>query len=106
MNRWELNPKVKEVYLPIIKEHIDKIENYNPKEEDPYEIELDLSDTPLNPYILWNILEEDLGYERIRQDDNGWQLDFWVYFEKTGHSNLVVRGCGMTFELILSGEEE
>lgn len=105
MNRWNLNEKVKELYLPIIKEHIYKIENYNPEEEDLYEIELDLSDTPLNPYTLWKILEE-LGYEKIDQDENGWEMDFLIYFKKETCRGLIVRGCGMTFELILSGEEE
>lgn len=105
MNRYQLNEKIKELYLPIVKEHIDKIESLNLEEESPYNIELDLSDSPLNPYTLWGILEE-LGYERMDQDDNGWQMDFWIYFEKESCRELIVRGCGITFELILSGEEE
>lgn len=105
MNRYQLNEKVKELYLPIIKEHINKIENLNLEEEIPYDVELDLSDSPLNPYTLWEMLEE-LGYERVDQDKNGWQMDFWIYFKKENCENLVVRGCGITFELILSGEEK
>lgn len=105
MNRWELNPKVKEVCLPIIKEHIDKIEDIDLEYESPYDCQIDLSDTPLNPFTLGRILE-DLGYKRYDTDRNGWEMDFWLYYSKMECKTLVISGCGMTFQLILRGEEE
>lgn len=62
---------------------------------------IDLSDSMFNPYTLCEYLEE-LGYEKGTQDDNGWQLDFWIPFRKDGHTPVEVSGTGITFELSLN----
>lgn len=93
---------VKEKYLPIVKEHINKIENYQLEEMDRYDVELDLSDTELNPYTLGELLEE-LDYEKVDVDRNGWEMDFWIKYKKSGCLPIQVRGTGITFELFLSG---
>lgn len=77
MSRWTLINEVKEKYLPIVKEHINKIKNYNLEETDRYDVKLDLSDTELNPYTLGELLKE-LGYEKVNVDKNGWEMDFWI----------------------------
>lgn len=102
MSRWILKNEVKEKYLPIVKEHINKIENYNLEEMDRYDVELDLSDTELNPYTLGELLKE-LGYEKVDVDRNGWEMDFWIKYKKSGCLPIQVRGTGITFELFLSG---
>jgi hypothetical protein len=52
-----------------------------------------------------NLLEE-FGYEQNDIDHNGWELDFWINMNRTdrktfasGCENIVVAGCGITFEL-------
>ena len=102
MSRWILTNEVKEKYLPIVKEHINKIENYNLEEMDRYDVELDLSDTELNPYTLGELLKE-LGYEKVDVDRNGWEMDFWIKYKKSDCLPIQVRGTGITFELFLSG---
>lgn len=105
MNRYKLTDEVRKKYLPIIKEHTEKIRNCNLEEMDRYDVSLNLSDTGLNPYTLGKLLEE-LGYEKVDVDKNGWEMDFWITYEKSGCPPIQVRGTGITFELFLSGCEE
>lgn len=105
MSKWILTDEVREKYLPIIKEHIDKIRNCNLEEMDRYNVALNLSDTELNPYTLGKLLEE-FGYEKVDMDRNGWEMDFWIVYEKSGYPLILVRGTGITFELFLSGANE
>lgn len=103
INRWN-----KRKINPLLTEYFDKVENvtYEQIEEmTNEELGIDLSDKGINPHQLVCLLEE-FGYEREDQDDNGWELDFgftWkeqmASFFDSGCENLVVRGCGMTFEL-------
>lgn len=104
MNRWTLTDAVKEKYTPIVTEFIDKVESSNPKISTEL-LEIDFSDTELRPYTLWKILES-LGYNDHYQDDNGWEMDFWLTFMKEECRPIQIKGCGMTFELILCEYEE
>ena len=98
MSRWELTEAVKEKYVPIVERYIKEIE----EEEFPEDIEaLDFSDTELNPYTLWKLLE-GLGYKHDDTDQNGWEMDFWLSFKKDGHKTLTIKGTGITFSLKLT----
>lgn len=101
INRYELLPEVKEKYMPIVKKFIEELENYSGCADD---LKKDLSGTELNPYTLSTILKE-LGYEEIDLDRNGWQMDFWWYFEKPKCKSIQISGTGITFELFLQGNE-
>lgn len=95
MSRWQLADEVRNKFTPIVKEFINKVES----EEFPEDI-LQLTDTELNPYALWKLLEE-LGYEEVNTDRNGWQMDFWITFKKEGFKTLTIEGTGITFEFKL-----
>ena len=56
---------------------------------------VDLSGTNLNLSNCQDLLEE-LGYEEINHDTNGWEMDFWWDFECEGLPNITVFGCGYT----------
>lgn len=101
MSRYTLKESVKNKYQKSVEDFIKKLETTN----DGDYVEKDFSDTELNPYTL-GILLEDLGYERINQDDNGWQMDFWITYEKEGCKPISLQGTGITFELKLSEIEE
>jgi hypothetical protein len=96
MSRYILTNDVKGIYAPIVQEFIKKLEAN--EEENP---KLNLSDTKLNPYTLIELLEE-LGYSKEDQDENGWQMDFWITMTKQGCKSLCIGGTGITFELNLS----
>ena len=105
MNRWILTQEVKDKYLPKVLEFLDEINTvYIDDTEAPLR-SIDFSDTELNPYTLSKLLES-LGYDKDETDSNGWEMDFWIYFSKDGFANVIVRGCGMTFELVLEKKEE
>lgn len=108
MNRWNLTDEIKAKFKPILQEYFDKVENLTIEQVEAMsneELGLELSDTGINPSQLVDLLEE-FGYKENDRDDNGWELDFWIdmrrkdgkCFDSTCE-NLVVRGCGMTFEL-------
>lgn len=104
MNRWKLKDEIKLKYMPIVKKFIEGVEKVDIENSDEL-LKKDFSDTELNPYTLGIILE-NLGYERNNQDDNGWELDFWITYTKKGYRPIMINGCGMTFELQLSEVEE
>lgn len=112
-NRWVLTEETKNKYEPIIKAWLLKIKDMTEDEIEAVPNEtfnLDLSDTALNPYILWKLLE-GMGYEKTEANDNGWELDFWIYFNKQNAMDdsitdqICAHGCGMTFDLELSISE-
>ena len=80
------------------------------KELDSEEFTLNFSDTKLVPFTLMKLLEE-FGYENVEFNDNGWELDFWIYASRENVTfpstceKLCIHGCGMTFELNLSLQE-
>lgn len=94
MNRWVLTDETKEKSGQTIQNFLYLID----KGEAAELREIDLSDSGFNPYTLCEYMEE-LGYEEGTQDENGWELDFWIPFRKDGHTPVEVYGTGMTFEL-------
>lgn len=105
-NRYELTSNVKNKWFPVIKDFLDILDNWKPEYEndDTKKTELNLSDTELNPYTLKELLINEFGYEEDSDkfDTNGWQMDFWIYLNKSSHAPLCITGTGITFELSLS----
>jgi len=97
-NRWKLEDEVKKKYTPIIQEFINNLEASSSIDE---LMEIDLSDTELNPHTLEELLK-DLGYEQANRSDNGWQLDFTITMKKDNFKPLSINGIGIIFELNLS----
>jgi hypothetical protein len=105
MSRWNLSKEVSDEWKVKVEEHIKKIQECDLEEENPYDVELDLSGTSLNPSTLKYLLES-LGWNEDDWDTNGWEWDFWAYYSKSGCKRICMSGCGMTFSLYLRGEEE
>jgi hypothetical protein len=99
MNRYILTDEVRSEYKPQVEAFLKMISDI-PLGGDIYE--KDFSDTKLNPCTLGEILEE-IGYEESDRGDDGWQMDFWIAYEKAGSPSVKIAGCGMTFEIILRG---
>lgn len=57
----------------------------------------------MNPARLKDILTDIIGYEEddTRTDFNGWEWDFWFYFNHPDLPALRMTGTGITFELYL-----
>lgn len=108
MNRWHLTDEIRDKIKPLLVEYFDKVENVTAEQVEYMtneELGIDLSDKGINPSQLEDLLKE-FGYEVIRRDDNGRELDFWIDMRRTngkcfdsGCERLVIAGCGMTFEL-------
>lgn len=108
MNRWHLTDEIRDKIKPLLVEYFDKVENVTAEQVEHMsneELGIDLSDKGINPSQLEDLLKE-FGYEVKHRDDNGWELDFWIYMKRTDGKyfdsnceNLVIAGCGMTFEL-------
>ena len=107
MNRWKLTEEIKNAIKPLIREWLDKVESVECADE----IALDLSGMNINPSQLEELMEE-FGYEKDDMERNGWEMDFWIYMNRTddkhldsGCEKIVISGCGMTFSLMLSVQE-
>ena len=108
MNRWNLTNETRDKIKPLLVEYFNKVENLTAEQVEQMtnkELGIDLSDKGINPYQLVRLLEE-FGYEEEYKDNNGWELDFWIYMKRTDGKyfdseceKLVICGCGMTFEL-------
>lgn len=108
VNRWLLTEKDREQFTPVLENYLFKLEHLSVEEIENMKNEefmLNLSDTSLNPSKLVDLFEE-FGYEKADSDDNGWELDFWIYINRTDGKtydsmckSLCIFGCGMTFEL-------
>ena len=101
-NRYYATEEQKEKFIPILQDFIDRIEAAS--EEEVYSIQLNLTDKGINPAQVWDILEA-LGYEEDYVDHNGWELDFWINFEKEDCRTITMRGTGITFEVLLEVQE-
>lgn len=106
-NRWKLSRTKKELYEPAIKSFIEWLTKIDLERKNRYDEYMDLSVSGLNPHTLGKLLE-GLGYERDEDNvaENGWQHDFWYEYRHPTFVPLQVRGCMITFELILSGLED
>lgn len=100
MNRWDLTDEIRNGIGVKIENWLDYVETnfYILQEEKNYE-ELDLTDCGINPYQLCEFLKE-LGFERYNWDDNGWKMDYWIYFRRNGFKTYV-SGIGIIHELKL-----
>ena len=96
INHYRLTEEIERKFIPIIQEYINKVEET--KEEIS---ELILTGLGINPFQTGEILEK-LGYNKDYQDDNGWEMDFWLHYKKPNHKNLLIFGTGITFELAIS----
>ncbi len=65
------------------------------------DMEINFSNTKLNPYTLWKMLER-MEYRKTKLEHNGWEMDFWITFEKAGCQSLKIYGTGITFNLWLA----
>lgn len=93
-NRWNPTKEQKDKFIPMIKEFMEKAKkNLNTKEC------IDFSDKGISPSQLKDILENDLGFEEVDFDTNGWQWDFWITTRKDG-IDYMIAGTGMTFEMV------
>ena len=101
-NRYNTTEEQKQKFIPIIQEFINRIESAS--EDEVYSIQLNLTDQGINPYQIWSLLN-DLGYEDDYVDHNGWELDFWIKFEKEGFKTITMTGTGITFEVLLEVQE-
>lgn len=93
-NRWKPTQEQKEKFIPIIKEFEEKAK----KNPDMKEY-IDFSEKQISPSQLKDILENDLGFEEVDFDTNGWQWDFWITMRKDG-VDYMIAGTGMTFEMV------
>ena len=106
MNRWILTEETRTKFKPILQQYLEKVENLTDEQVESMsneELGIDLSCTDINPSQLVDLLEE-LGYKETNTDDNAW--DFWIYMKRkdgkvfdSACEDLVIAGCGMTFEL-------
>ena len=99
---FTITEEVWEEYSPIVLKFIRDLEagtvctdNFD---DEP---QLDLSNTKVNPYTLWKMLER-LGYKKVKFRSNGWEFDFWIEFSKEECKPLLVWGTGITFNLWLT----
>lgn len=107
MNGYELSDEVRAKYKPIIAEFLDKINAMTDEEfrhSQVSQANLNLSNTELNPYTLGELLEKEFGYADREQEDNGWQLDFWITYSKPSNEKtkkVTITGTGLTFRMSL-----
>ena len=100
INKWELNDYLRNNEIPSIKRWIDFVEvHFDELVEKQDKTELDLSDFKINPYQLKLVLEE-MGFEDYEWDSNGWEMDYWIYFERNGFK-IEIQGTAMIHELKL-----
>lgn len=60
---------------------------------------IDFYNQGISPSQLKDILEDDLGFEEVDFDRNGWEWDFWITMRKDG-IDYVISGTGMTFGMV------
>ncbi len=99
-DKWVLNDYLRSNEIPSIKRWIDFVEvHFDELVEKQDKTELDLSDFKINPYQLKLVLEE-MGFEDYEWDSNGWEMDYWIYFERNGFK-IEIQGTAMINELKL-----
>lgn len=115
MNRWELQPEIREKYLPILTEYFNRLERLSVDEVEHMEneeFELDLFNSGLAPFTLKELLVDEFGYEEVNSSDCGWELNLTVdlirtdgkTFESTCEK-MNILACGQTFSLTLIPSE-
>lgn len=84
----------KDKFIPMIKRFMEKAK----KVPDTKEC-IDFYNQGISPSQLKDILENDLGFEEVDFDTNGWQWDFWITMRKDG-VDYMIAGTGMMFEMV------
>lgn len=93
-NRWNPTKEQKDKFIPMIKEFMEKMK----KNPDAKEC-IDFYNQGISPSQLKDILENDLGFEEVNFESNGWEWDFWMAMRKDG-VDYMIAGTGMTFEMV------
>ena len=78
-----------------IKNRLDHLLKQAKEDPDNLEEELNLDDLDVIPFKVWKYLEDELGWEEVDMDHNGWEMDFYVEFKKEGEPTLQLRGSGI-----------
>lgn len=100
-NYYCLNKKIDEEWTPKIKKYIEEMAQH---EVDP----LNLTGVGcLNPARVRDILTDKLGYneDETKTDFNGWEWDYWFYFNHDTLPPVRMTGTGLTFELYIERAE-
>lgn len=93
-NRWNATKEQKDKFIPMIKYFMEKVK----KNPDTKEY-IDFYNQEISPSQLKDIFENELGFEEVGFDANGWQWDFWITMRKGG-VDYMMAGTGMTFEIV------
>lgn len=93
-NRWRPKQEQKNKFIPMIKKFMEKM-----KENPDATMAVDFYNQGISPSQLKNILEDELSFEEIDFDRNGYQWDFWITMRKDG-VDYMIAGTGMTFEMV------
>lgn len=93
-NRWNATQEQKDKFMPMIKEFMEKTKK-NPDTKECIEF----YNQGISPSQLKDILENDLGFEEVDFDANGWQWDFWITMRKDG-VDYMIAGTRMSFEMV------
>lgn len=115
MNKWEVSDELKTKIIPALKSYFDYVESLTDEDMEDVtsdDLDLDLTDTGINPYQLREVLKSDFGYEYEDMDRNGWEMDFWIYMNRkdgksfpSGCQRMIIFGIGMTFSLGLTVQD-
>lgn len=105
MNNWNLTDEIRNKFKPIVEDYISLLES--DKLNNEHRESIDFTNQGISPVQLKELLEE-LGYEEVDYDSNGWQHDFWQYMNNPNREkyakDLCIYGCGMTFDLALGSD--
>ena len=64
----------------------------------------ELLEIPMQPYQAISDFLKSLGWDEMGKDSNGWQHDFWVYYEKA-NDKLTFHGSWAWGNYFLSKEQ-
>ncbi len=109
-NMYELSVENEEKLTSIVLAALNEITKSNPALDNRYEVGIDVSNIiGCSPYTLQTILEK-LGYEYDVNisDTNGWQVDYWYYYNHTNSKfpKVLIRGTAITHECLITGVED
>ncbi len=90
---------------------INEVTKFNPENTDgsSYDFGVDFTNiSPFNPYMISDVLQ-DLGYEDVDLDTNGWDHDYWNSFTHPDGKKfppMQLSGTGWIHECHLHGNED
>lgn len=93
-NRWDPTKEQREKFVPMIQDFMKRME----KNPDVNEC-IDFYNRGISPSQLKDILENDLGFEEVDFNTNGYQWDFWITMRKNG-IDYMIAGSGMAFDMV------